>query len=703
MADDIVEQLRPHIHEILRIVLVKGRTLRELNELVGKSIGTLQSSKAADLPTSPTHLDIEGGGIVSLSPKGDMFPMTHGDGLNILDEYFQQRPMSSGPANNVEGLDKWLKSTPESIPQGDAPETAGWFNAEAVLAEPHHPPVAGTNSVSLRAPDIPDPGRPARAAMSELTSSVGSSDPGSLSTNHTICLPSETHHIAQDSASGVPCAPDVKRLILDESAQWLEHVLVALQAADDTTRRPNSSVPGILNDILTASHFTLCVKVMTSIAENLVKCSRCIAKPTVDLTQKRSREVERTKVGQHSRRLTSEHVSRALKQKKYSGNTTYLAIRDLAEREMQKIISEPEELTREFKEEGDYETTIRQIERENADETSARLRRLWKETYYWPMIQQRAKMIGPLPTPSGRKTEISPQEKIAAKRQILAMGYGKSRDNIYKWTAYWKLLSELRDKRARELLLYRTREFKAYFFQHPKEFAMLLSWNQVYNLPLRQLGVRTIAEEGDDFSGRSDIEEQCIFKRLHAPQNLCWGDHLSVWDHDLIEYESFIADHNIKPTSRNSNVDVLRHGLKGQPERNKSSFLTLVPYEGESGKRTLGTRSGSTEVLAIAPLVPVLPGDFLGIFSGRLRYTDQKPPRSIPGPAHNLWLDYSVVMGKLSRMGVAKADEMANVSLAWEGVNEVKGETSFCQYLRVLVIATRHIMPYDQLVRPSIV
>jgi hypothetical protein len=41
-------------------------------------------------------------------------------------------------------------------------------------------------------------------------------------------------------------------------------------------------------------------------------------------------------------------------------------------------------------------------------------------------------MIGPLPNPSGRKTEITPQEKAAAKRLILVMGYGKSRDNIYK-------------------------------------------------------------------------------------------------------------------------------------------------------------------------------------------------------------------------------------------------------------------------------
>jgi len=38
MADDIIEQIRPHIQEVLRIVLdVQGRTLRELNELVGQT------------------------------------------------------------------------------------------------------------------------------------------------------------------------------------------------------------------------------------------------------------------------------------------------------------------------------------------------------------------------------------------------------------------------------------------------------------------------------------------------------------------------------------------------------------------------------------------------------------------------------------------------------------------------------------------
>jgi hypothetical protein len=117
------------------------------------------------------------------------------------------------------------------------------------------------------------------------------------------------------------------------------------------------------------------------------------------------------------------------------------------------------------------------------------------------------------------------------------------------------------------------------------------------------------------------------------------------------------------------------------------------------GNVTIGNKSASTNLLAVCPLVSVAPGDFLGIFSGRLRYVDQKPPRAIKGPVDGLWLDHSETTGKLNQMRVAKPGEKTNVCLAWEGVNEVKGEET-CQYWRVLVIATRDIMPFDQLIRP---
>jgi hypothetical protein len=41
-------------------------------------------------------------------------------------------------------------------------------------------------------------------------------------------------------------------------------------------------------------------------------------------------------------------------------------------------------------------------------------------------------MIGPLPESSGPKTKVTPQEKLAAKKLIVAIGYGQSRNNIFK-------------------------------------------------------------------------------------------------------------------------------------------------------------------------------------------------------------------------------------------------------------------------------
>jgi hypothetical protein len=74
--------------------------------------------------------------------------------------------------------------------------------------------------------------------------------------------------------------------------------------------------------------------------------------------------------------------------------------------------------------------------------------------------------------------------------------------------------------------------------------------------------------------------------------------------------------------------------------------------------------------------------------------------RAVEGPIPGLWLDYSEIPSKLNQMRVAKPSESTNVCLAWEGVDEEQGEKSFCQHWRVLVIATRYIMPLDQLIRP---
>ena len=64
-----------------------------------------------------------------------------------------------------------------------------------------------------------------------------------------------------------------------------------------------------------------------------------------------------------------------------------LNMRDLAEKELLDTISEPTELTGEFREESDYRNVIKHIEKEIANDTRTRQRSLWKETYFWPMIQ----------------------------------------------------------------------------------------------------------------------------------------------------------------------------------------------------------------------------------------------------------------------------------------------------------------------------
>jgi hypothetical protein len=53
-----------------------------------------------------------------------------------------------------------------------------------------------------------------------------------------------------------------------------------------------------------------------------------------------------------------------------------LDVRELLGIELRDLLSEPAELIGEFNEESDYETAIKHIEKDNADDTKTRLRRL---------------------------------------------------------------------------------------------------------------------------------------------------------------------------------------------------------------------------------------------------------------------------------------------------------------------------------------
>ena len=505
---------------------------------------------------------------------------------------------------------------------------------------------------------------------------------------------------------------NVKRSVLDESGNSLEDVLEALKT-QNTDRIPDSAVPGKYA-VLINTDLMVFARIITGIGMKCVDSNLKILASALEIEKERLREYERNKLSQIKQDRIQMNIffaERTEKEKEYQEEEERLPkdtekaiaclnMRVLADRDLKDILSEPTELIGEFKEEDEFENLIRAVDKENAGSAKKQGQTSMKETYYWPIIKQRANTMGPLPESSGKKTGITPQEKYAAKRLVIALGYGPSRDSILKARSYLKLLSDLREAGVTLLLLYRTKEFRTHFLRHPNELTMLLSWNQLYHPHLYQLRLRVIAQAGGDFSGQCDLEDQDIFNRLHIPQGTIWRDDLSDWK-DLTEKDNYLACQSIKAVSGKSNMHILRHGIKGDIDGNKSIYVSLVSYEGISGKKTFAGKAASTDLLAVSPLVSVSPGDFLGIFSGRLRYTDKKLAGAIQGPVKGLWLDRSEVKGKLNRMKVAKAGEQTNVCLVWEGVNEVKGEKTFCQYWRILVIATRHIMPFDHLVRPA--
>jgi hypothetical protein len=140
-------------------------------------------------------------------------------------------------------------------------------------------------------------------------------------------------------------------------------------------------------------------------------------------------------------------------------------------------------------------------------------------------------------------------------------------------------------------------------------------------------------------------------------------------------------------TSTESNPKRLTEDAYIESGTNKSFFVSLRP--------------GADKLVSVFPIVPVSPGDLLGIFSGKIRFSEHcDVAQAIEGPIPNLWLDYSQVTGTLNQMQVAQPGGKANVHLAWEGVNE-NAEVGPCESWRVLALAIRKIMPFEPLIRAA--
>lgn len=492
-------------------------------------------------------------------------------------------------------------------------------------------------------------------------------------------------------------------LVLDRSGHWLAELMQALGHTEDFDQIPQLAFGGMAGVLANSDP----VSIMTSIAAYCVKCNRRTAGVALEIALKKLKE-EVEKIDEDVSNLTTDYQTRKKLESYCRGEkmrieakrarTMKMTLTSVSEENLQMLLSKPMQLTVEF------EDGINHIREQVARSTNDEVRINWEETYYWPMIKAEGENLvqkfGPLPKPRGPSNGVSQEERQATKELVIAKKFGSSNDNVLKYGSFWKLLSDLRTNGVTLMLLYRTQEFKTNCFKRPNELETLLSWDKVYGPALQRLRLRVIAEEANDFSGKCDVLDKDILKRT--------GARMEEWANDSFEWlyasekEECKLDHKIEPTSCESTAHVLLNGLSHDSERNKSVFIDLVRYEVASEEIYYRNKSAVSKRIAVCPVVPVAAGDFLGTFPGALRYTKQDlmSTSDVQGPVSGLWLDRSKVTGKLSRMKIAAVGEKTNVCLVWEEVNEAE-EGTFCESFRVLVVATRHIMAFEQLIRPA--
>jgi hypothetical protein len=207
--------------------------------------------------------------------------------------------------------------------------------------------------------------------MFTSTSNIGSPDLISSCIDLSSNPSSKTNNTDLDLPDVVTHTSFARRLVLDDAVQLLEHILIALENIYNDNRGPNSAVPGVLDNVLTTSNYTIFVKIMTSITENWAKCNRLIAKPVLEVVQERLQEVEQNSLNcinknRCQRNMTCEdrNKSECLKHA-----IVYLDVRELSGIELQDLLSKPVELIGEFSKETEYDIVMKHIEKENTDDT----------------------------------------------------------------------------------------------------------------------------------------------------------------------------------------------------------------------------------------------------------------------------------------------------------------------------------------------
>ncbi len=271
---------------------------------------------------------------------------------------------------------------------------------------------------------------------------------------------------------------------------------------------------------------------------------------------------------------------------------------------------------------------------------------------------------------------------------LVHAGYGTGLTNTRHYRLLWKNLFKLRQGGVEKILLYRTKEFDSFCESfssntHPTLLDTVTSWEEKYG-PQISLLERRIANAAEKELSEDPLLSQPDIAKLLKVSRKAWNNDTSCWRSEQ-EAESFEATRRMLLAGRSSPGGLQDIPTKIGEERERCLFVVLKPR--------------GVEEIMVCPIITIKPGDFLGIFSGELRYSNNfDEAHGVPGPWENFWLDYSRVTGVLNLARVALSDEVANVCLQWESY---KSEKRSPAVWRIAVRATRVIKPFEEITRSA--
>jgi hypothetical protein len=338
----------------------------------------------------------------------------------------------------------------------------------------------------------------------------------------------------------------------------------------------------------------------------------------------------------------------------------------------------------------DYEAASRAIAKRNALFAAESIQISNNENIHWEIILKGVAQLdlASLPADKGPGDDFSVAEKVATYLFMDKAGLGTSASNQRQCRWFWKALFDFRKRGVEMITSYRTPEFNRYCREYPRGAEPSLvdtveSWEAAYGPLVALLEQRAYKQRVGDFSGRLHLKVKSVAERLAVTES-AWNDGHNEWFSNE-EKVNFNRTTTIRAMSSQTLSSLFNDRSSTGACRNKSLFVTLRPSD--------------SELLSAYSMIPVSTGDFLGIFAGTIRFSeDVDLAHSIPGPTKNLYVDYSHITGTVNQMQVSQQNAHANVRLEWQAVNE-QDETGRCDSWRVVVLATRPIAAFEPLVR----